>query len=144
MHSLSINVAGELDDVSMVVTLQSPTIYFCTTIFVSDNDIKEQSAIFSEAASTFYEMLDETSHKIYFGPKLERSPSCAISLKTLSGGNFLVCIELIHIVTGSSYSAVDKCTGHFVTDVASLDAFTSELRSITSKLTSQANLHGFC
>jgi hypothetical protein len=143
MYSLSIRVEGDLDDVSMAVTLQTPTINFYTTVFVSDREIGDQSAVLSGMSSCRYGTASETCFDIRFGPRLEQSPICAIAFEVLGAGKFMVRMDLRHAVTSDSYSALDKCTAHFITDVASLDAFASGLRLIAMKSTSRAELHGF-
>lgn len=143
MSKLSIRIQGNLDDATMNISLQTSSITFKATIYVSDRELADQSAMLSALSDNYYQGINENERAVSFGPRLEDSPGCDIYLPKSITGNILVRVDLRTIVSGSSHSAVDRCTAHFVTDVASLDAFCNQLASIANKSTSAAELRGF-
>lgn len=143
MYSLFLKFFGRSDDIEVQIILETPTTRFRSDVGVSERDLVDYAFALLELSKFFYRKNDGSDIQVIFGPNLEGSPNCKITIKQDNSGKFLINLEMHQIVVGQKYTKTDKCITHFATDVAMLDEFVSGLKTVSERKDFTAVLEGY-
>lgn len=135
--------SGEQDDILLSIRVERIDVAFSTDVYVNELDFQREIDSFCDFLGNVLKQDGRHLFDLVFGHNFEGSPRANVCCEVLESGKVRMRADLWALVQGAQNGTLDRCTMHFATDIASLDAFDLDLHAVFRGETETAALAGF-